>query len=203
MAIKVKRGRHTYWIDAEGLLVPQKHVSEELQRRDEVAEKVVNMAIDLQEEIIKTKAAMQELISAYLEEVADRYDESWQGNAIITSFSGDKQVIVKQHKLMEFDETLQVAKTKIDKCIMEWAKGSRTEIIALVNQAFQVDRKGNLDVRALLKLPSLDIDDSTWREAMDIIQNAVQVRATKEYLNFRVRDENGQLKPLILQFSQL
>lgn len=203
MAITVKRGKHVHWIDAEGLVVPLKHISEKDRRRDEVAEKVVNMAIDLQEDIIKRKAEMREILYSYLEEVAESYGEEWQGNAVITSFSGDKQVQVRQHKLQEFDETLQVAKTKIDKCIVEWSKGSKTELIALVNQAFRVDKKGNLDVRALLKLPSLEIDDPTWKEAMDIIRKAVQVRDTKEYFNFKVRDENGQLKPLTLQFSQL
>lgn len=204
MAIVLKKGKHTFWVDGEGLHVPLKHIDPKDQRRDALVEEVVNMAIDLQETIIKTKEAMREKVYAYLEEVADNYNEEWQGNAIITSFGGDKQVHVRQHKLLEFDETLQVAKTKIDKCIVEWSEGSRTEIIALVNQAFQVDRKGNLDIRALLKLPKLGIENPPlWLEAMEIIEKAVQVRDTKEYLNFRVRDDSGQLKPLSLQFSQL
>lgn len=203
MAITVKRGKHVHWIDAEGLLVPLKHISEKDQKRDALVEKVVNKAIDLQETISREKQEMRELIYAHLDEVAGSFGEEWQGNAVLTSFSGDKQVQVRQHKLQEFDETLNVAKSKIDKCIVEWSAGSKTELIALVNQAFKVDKKGNLDVRALLKLPNLEIDHPIWREAMEIIQRAVQVRDTKEYFNFRVRDENGQLKPLTLQFSQL
>ena len=104
MAISLKKGKHTYWIDAEGLEVPLKHISAEDKERDKLVEDVVNMAIDLREIISKTKQEMREKISAYLDSVADRYDEEWQGNAVITSYSGNKQVQIRQHKLIGFDE---------------------------------------------------------------------------------------------------
>lgn len=72
MAITVKRGKHVHWIDAEGLLVPLKHISEKDQKRDALVEKVVNKAIDLQETISREKQEMRELIYAHLDEVAER-----------------------------------------------------------------------------------------------------------------------------------
>lgn len=203
MAKKIEMNKTVCWIDGQGRCVPLVHVSEAAQDRDFFVENMIARVQRLQDLIISHKTEIQKEVAEYLGAVADRYDEDWAGNAKITNFSQDKRVELKQAQRLTFDETLSVAKSKVDKCIAKWAKGSSTEIIALVNQAFAVDQKGQVDVKAMLKLTELDIQDETWQEAMEIIKDSVTVESTKQYLNFHVKDGTGKWKSIVLNFSAL
>ena len=203
MAKQIIDEKVVYWIDGQGLKVPLKHVSIEAQKRDKFVEEMTDSAQRLQTLIIAYKADMQKRLAEYLEEVAENYGEDWAGNAKIRNFSQDKQVELKQALRLTFDETLSVAKAKVDKCIARWAKGSSSEIVALVNQAFAVDRKGQVDVKAMLKLTDLAIEDPTWVEAMEIVKKSITVESTKQYMNFHLKDSDGKFTPIVLQFSAL
>jgi hypothetical protein len=98
-----------------------------------------------------------------------------------------------------FDERLQAAKVLIDECINEWAKGSRPEIIVLVQQAFQTDKEGNLNVGRILALRRLEITDERWKEAMKAIGESVQVIGTKQYVRIYERvGDTGRYVPIPL-----
>lgn len=201
MATKEKIGKHVYWRDGEGLLVPLKHVSKEDQARDALVEELVAEAEQLNATIAESKARMAGKIQEYLNAVAARYGEEWQGNARIRNFSQDKEVEVSQCKLLAFDETLRVAEVKVKECVKKWSSGSRSEIVALVNQAFRPNQKDQLEVKTLMGLTTLEIDDPAWNEAMETIKNSVTVQSTKQYLNFRTRDEAGVWRSISLNFS--
>lgn len=201
MAIKEKIGKHEYWHDGEGLLVPLKHVSKQDQERDALVNELVADARKLEALIKAFKAQMSAKIDRYLEAEAASYGENWQGNARIRDFTQVIEVEVSNAKLLTFDETLNIAKSKIDNCIARWAPGARTEIIALVNQAFRVNQKGQMDVKALLKLPQLQIEDEEWQAAMAIIQDSVTVAGTRRYINFRERGDDDRWSSIQLNFS--
>lgn len=203
MAKTIKSNETVCWIDGQGRQVPLVHINEEAQRRDMFVEEMVDRAQRLQDLIAAYKAEMQRMMTEYLDELADRYDENWAGNAKITNYSQDKRVELKQANKLTFDETLAVAKAKVDKCINKWSEGASSKIIALVNQAFQVDKRGKVDVDAMLKLTRLDMQDDLWQEAMEIIKNSITVESTKQYLNFHTRDAQGKWKSIVLNFSAL
>ena len=98
-----------------------------------------------------------------------------------------------------FDERLQAAKNLIDECINEWAKGSRPEIMVLVQQAFQTDKEGNLNVGRILALRRLEIADERWKAAMTAIGESVQVIGTKQYVRLYERvGDSGRYVPIAL-----
>ena len=49
-----------------------------------------------------------------------------------------------------FDERLHAAKTLIDECITSWSENSRDEIKVLVNDAFRVDKTGQINTARVL-----------------------------------------------------
>ena len=51
-----------------------------------------------------------------------------------------------------FDERLHAAKTLIDECITSWSENSRDEIKVLVNDAFRVDKTGQINTARVLGL---------------------------------------------------
>ena len=153
--------------------------------------------------MILAKKMITEEVADYLQQVAANYSENWKGNATLRDFSDQYEVEVKIAKKLTFDEKLQVAKSKIDECIKRWSKGSGKKIKTLVNRAFKVDNKGDVDVKTVLSLKKLDFEDDLWNEAMEIISDSVKTQATKTYYNFRYRAKDGSFKPIILNFSSL
>jgi len=203
MAKVLKEGKHTYWIDGEGLKVPYKHVHESDRIRDKAVTSLVSRAKRLQTIIKNEKEAMEREILAYLGEAARREDEEWVGGATISSFSMDSSVTIKVAKRWTFDERLQIAKKKIDQCIENWSGTANTKLVALVNRAFKVDQKDQVDAKQIIGLRTLDIDDPLWNEAMKLIADSQKVQSTKTYFYFQEADEDGKMQTIALDFSNL
>lgn len=197
-----KAGRK-YWKDGEGALVPENYVSPDDKHRDKLVEKIHKRIDQLRAKIEKEKEFIGNEINKYLESIAAEHKEEWEGNATLYNFAKTKQIEVKISKRLVFNEKLQIAKTKIDKLIMKWSDGSNDKIVALVNKAFKVDNKGNADSKLIFGLRSLNIKDKEWKEAMDLIADAVEVDSAKTYFNFRYKDGKGQLRAIPLNFSAL
>ena len=203
MAQVIKRGRATYWVDQDGLEVPKKYLKDVEIKRDKAVTEIFDKIGKLQAEMKQTKEEVEEAIAGFLAERAKEHDEDWQGNATLYDFSKEKMIEVKISKKLAFDESLQIAKSKIDQCIKSWSKGSGQKIKALVNKAFKVDRKGDVDAKTILSLKDMDFEDELWQEAMKIIADSVTVKNTKTYYNFKVKDDAGNMKPIQLNFSRV
>ena len=203
MAKIVKKGKTIYWTDSEGALVPVQYIPADEKKADKMVEKIIGKVENFQAKMKKFKEEMEKELKHYLDNLAEKYDEKWEGNATIYDFGKMKQIEIKVSKHFVFNEKLQIAKQKIDKCIMDWSEGSNKKLIAIINKAFKVDKKGQIDAKRILELKTLDIKDSAWKEAMKLIDESMRVDSTKIYYNFRVKDENGQWKKIPLNFSAL
>lgn len=105
---------------------------------------------------------------------------------------------------LTFGPELEVAKQLIDDRIRRWSEGASNNIRALVDQAFQVDKKGKLNTDRILALRRLKIEDETgdWEKAMNIIGDSVRVIASREYARFHVIDkETGSETPIRLDLA--
>lgn len=201
---KKKDGTGRVWVDKKGNEIPYYYVSKEDRKRDKLTRDVFRQVDKLHQEVLERKEEIVHLINEYLEDVAEQYGEDWKGNATIRDFSDIRKIEVSINERTEFDEKLQVAKAKIDSCINDWARGSSQKIKLLVDKAFRVDKKGRVDKRMLLGLRSLNIDDETWQEAMDIISDSVTIVDTKAYYRFFEREDNrDQYSPVELNFSSV
>ena len=139
----------------------------------------------------------------FLESVAAEYGENWKGNALLRNFDQSKEVQVKYGQTIGFDERLQIAKQLIDKCIEKWSEGSDMKIRMLVNQAFKVDKKGQLDSKMILSLRQVKINDKDWKQAMELIADSVKIENRRKYFIFKRKDVNGDWQTISLNFSYL
>jgi hypothetical protein len=203
MAKIIKEGKHTYWVNGEGLKVPAKLVHEEDKLRDKVVSSLVAKAKQLQIIIKQQKELMEAELLRFLGEAAKREDEEWVGGTTIADYSGTQQATIKVAKRWTFDERLQIAKTKIDKCIELWSGNANSKLLALVNRAFKVDNKGDVDAKQIMGLRTLKIDDELWMEAMELIADSQKVQGTKTYFYFQEADEAGKMQTIVLDFSAL
>jgi Protein of unknown function (DUF3164) len=178
------------WIDAAGDHIPVKYVDPVDKRRDRMIEKVFKQALKVQESIRGLKELTKEEVTRYLDWLAEKNGEESLnpgGNYELRTFFGDKQIKIKVNKMTEFDERLQVAKQKIDKCLERWADGGNANLKTVVMFAFKVDKKGNVDTQRILGLRKLKIKDTEWNAAMELITDAITFTGTRKYLQFQIK----------------
>jgi len=75
-----------------------------------------------------------------------------------------------------------LAKQLVDECIHDWSDDAAPELKALVNDAFQVDKKGNVDTKRILSLRKFDIQDPRWLKAMEAISDSLTVVGSRTYI---------------------
>lgn len=203
MATEIKKGNRIYWLDGEGYEVPKNYVPKDDQDRDALVTKIIDDVIALNKQISEFRVDVFRVVDNHLNKVAHQYGEEWRGNAWIYDFSKERMIEVKVNKKLAFDERLQLAKQKIDNYIKGLVKMSGKEIVMLINKAFNVDKRGNVDVQQILGLRSLKIDHPEWLAAMKLIDEATQVESTKKYLTFKAKNEDGEWETISLNFSAL
>lgn len=203
MANTVKNGKVVYWIDGEGVETPEKYIDKSLKDRDAFVSSKVAKARQMHT-ILKTfKLQMEHDIAKFLDDSAQREGEEWVGGTTLYNFSMDESISIKIAKKWTFDEKLQIAKQKIDKVIEARSEGSDDLIVALVNRAFKVDSKGEVDAKQMIGLRQLKVDDPLWNEAMELIADSQKVQSTKTYFYFQEAGEDGKMKSIVLDFAAL
>lgn len=195
-----------YRTNAKGHLVPENLVSPVDSLRDGVVNQLVIAAKKAQHEMIEFKQSAFGDVTAFVELSAEKYGaelKSKRGNMTLLSFDGKRKVQVQSADRISFDERLQAAKALIDKCIERWTEGGNSNLTALIHDAFNVDKEGNIDARRILALRRVQIDDDDWKRAMQAISDAVQVTGSTEYIRFYEKDSDGKFQAISLDFASL
>lgn len=203
MAKTIKNGKTVYWIDGEGVETPEKYIDKSLKDRDAFVSKQVAKARQMHMLISNFKKQMESDLARFLEMSAQREGEEWIGGTTLWNFSMDESITIKVAKRWTFDEKLQIAKQKIDRVIANRSEGSDDLIVALVNRAFKVDSKGEVDAKQMIGLRQLKVDDELWNEAMELIADSQKVQSTKTYFYFQEAGADGKMVSIVLDFAAL
>lgn len=180
--------------DAKGRWVPIALVKEIDLARHELVLELVERARHASEFLAHFKHDVMADIDAFVDLSAEKYQVHLggkKGNVTLTTYDGRYKIVRAMADRLVFDERLQVAKELVDGCITEWTTGSRDEIRALVEHAFQVDKQGKISTERVLGLRKLDIKSDRWREAMRAIADSVQIASTTAYVRFYERVGEG------------
>ena len=195
-----------FWLDAAGDAVPPKHVKPEDKAKDRLVEKLINIAQKLSGKLGEFKEQTYEEIEGFIEMLEKKYGiptRTKEGNKVFTNFSGNLKIEVRAHKQLDFDEKLNLAKELIDGCINKWSENSRSEIVVLVKDAFKVDEKGKVDRNRILGLRKLNIKDADWKKAMEIISDSLTVTGKRQYVQFWVKNEDGEWDSVPLDIARV
>jgi hypothetical protein len=195
-----------YMTDSQGRQVPAELVSEIDKLRDQTVRRIAEEAMNMKGVLDDFKKRIRDDIYTFAEISSERYGKSWggkKGNITLTSYDGKYRLIVAMNDNIVFDERLQIARQIIGQCLDKWSSGSRPEIRVLVNDAFQVDKAGNISTARVLGLRRLEISDPDWQKAMQAITESIQISGTKQYLRFYERDGNGEYKQIPLDIAAL
>jgi hypothetical protein len=194
-----------YMTDSKGRLVPADMVPEVDKTRDELVKSIIRGAVETRGVLHKFKTYVLGEVNAFVELSLEKYGVEWggnKGNISLLSFDGMYRVQVAISEYLTFDERLQAAKKLIDECITKWTEGSRSELKALINNAFQVDKQGKINTGRILGLRRLEITDPTWEKAMQAISDSLQVVGSKTYIRVYQRQEpDGRWEPVSLDVA--
>jgi hypothetical protein len=189
--------------DAQGRKIPVKVLHTEILEKEAAVKKAMGVALKLQEQIITDKQKLIGIIEKYLNDAARRNGLEWKGNALLFTFDEKYKIEMRFREKIQFGIELQLAKQKIDECIKAWSVDSNDNLKAIINEAFQVDKRGQLARYRIFALRRYKIKDPIWKEAMELIDKAIMVTSTKQYISFAVRDEAGNYNKVVLNFSTL
>lgn len=179
-----------YRENALGHLVPVDQIQPIDLARDELVVEKARKIKAMQEELKRLKAEIMGDVEAFISMSAEQYGVligGQKGNVTLISFDGRFKLRRQISENLSFDERLQAAKALIDECIKDWTQGSRTELQALVNDAFQVDKEGRINTGRILGLRRLKIEDDRWLRAMNAISDSLQVTGTTAYVRLYER----------------
>jgi hypothetical protein len=174
-----------YKQDAKGRLVPLATIKPIDLARDQLVQEIVAKAKALNAALASFKSSVFADIGAFVDLSVERYDTRLggaKGNVTLVSFDGRFKVLRAIADTLTFDEGLQAAKALIDECVHEWTEGARSEIRALINDAFNVDKEGKISTGRILSLRRLDIQDEKWQRAMSALSDSVRVQCSRSYI---------------------
>lgn len=178
-----------------GHLVPEEAIAEIDLDRDELVGELFKAAEQLQLAMRNFKQRAMGDVEAFIELAAEKYDAKVggaKGNVSLLSFDGSKKVMIAIGDTLHFDERLVAAKSLVDDCIHEWTEGSRSEIKALVEHAFQTDKEGKINTGRILELTRLSIEHPKWKQAMLAIKDSMQIVSSKSYIRLYTRDSGAE-----------
>lgn len=193
-----------YMKDGKGRLVPVDTVRDIDKARDTFVRELIGKVKDLSLILSDFKKHCMADIGAFVDMSAEEYGAKIggiKGNVQLSSFDGAYRVKLVMAETVAFDERLQAAKKLVDECITEWAEGSRGEIKVLVNDAFDVDKEGNICTWKVLSLRRYKIDDDRWKRAMDAISDSLHTVDVKPYVRFYERNAAGQMVQISLDVA--
>lgn len=194
-------------LDAQGRHVPESMIKPLDLMRDELVMAIVGKTQELNLALVDFKAKVFGEVDALVAVAADEYGAKLggaKGNVTLFSYNGRYKVVRAKADNIRFDERLQGAKALIDECLQEWVKGSRPEIITLINDAFKVDQAGNIRTGSVLALRRLEITDERWIRAMQAISDAVTVVTTSSYVRVYERvGDTDQYQPISLDIAKV
>lgn len=192
-----------YYRKSDGSLVPEDTVKDTDKLRDQtvycIAEKILNM----RQEMIKVKADVIEDIDAFMETMSEQYGVNLggdKGNLTLSSYDGGIKIQYYNNEYITFNEGILIAKQLIDEYLTDATRNAPSSLKQIVESAFNM-RQGKMDVKQILKLRSLNIDDSRWVKAMQIIDESKQVHSGRKSLRLYMRNRHDEFEVIPLDFT--
>lgn len=198
-----RKDENGLWLNKRGEPTHPDLIRPDEKLKDELVEKLIEAASELNALLNKFKKDAFGETNDYFELLLQKYQvdakkNSKKGNLTLENFSGTMKIQIANADTISFDEKLQVAKIKIDECLHELTEGASPEIKTLITRAFEVDKKGDVNVKNILALKAYEITHPLWLEAMAIIDESIEIVGSKSYIRFYTRENTTKPYKLIV-----
>ena len=193
------------WRNQKGRFIPTANVSVYDQKKERMLISLLRGAQQLSEDLQEFKRGAFAMWRAFEAEALEDYGVETttdRGNGTLYSFDQQYKVQMNSCSVIEFDSRIKAAQSLISELLREWGKNADENIMAIVNSAFETDQKGLINVRRILGLNRIKIQDDRWTVAMQAIQDSIIEVDRASYLNFYRRVEvNGKTQWELIPLS--
>ena len=189
--------------DSRGAWMPESSIKPQDILKDDLVESAADKIVDMRDKMKQLNQEIKDEIRAYIELIGEKYGvklKGNKGNITLTSYDGKTRIVISISESIYLDENVIAAKELIDEYLEDEIKDASFDIKQLVTSAFRV-KQGVLDVRSILKLRSLRIDDERWKKAMDIIADSIVVKSSKSCLRLYKQNAEGSMEYVPLDFA--
>lgn len=193
----------TTMIDARGNQVPARYVRPEDKKRDKLVRKHFTNAVKINKALQRFKSDLMADSESFVEAMKNEHNilrGGKKGNLTFTSFDGSLRIEIAQHDSIQFNEKLQLAQELLNQWIRGKANGIDADLQILIDDAFYSTR-GTIRISKVLSLLRHNIKDETWKSAMQLIRESIQVSSSKEYIRFYKKGPDGTFEYLPLDIS--
>jgi hypothetical protein len=206
-AIKKQKSSDKMWVDESGSQIPYNRTTKYERAAEAATFQIAQEANKLHIQLFQFKEFIRAEAHRLYELFTKENGQIGKGKGTATFYNFDRsiKVMVKVSEQIVFDEnTIQLAKEKLDELIMEGLEGAKDFIKPLVMDAFQ-KTNGNLDTKRVLGLRrhTSRINRPLYTEAMNLIDKAIRRPSTKEYFQVWIKDENGEYQDIQLNFASV
>ncbi len=193
-------------IDASGNAVPVKYVSTYDKKKDKIV-KAIHV------KFAKLRESMEKLVVDTIKDIALLKEDlprdiGVKGNFSATSFDGKVKIELRQQYNIKLDE--RVAKAR--NLMLEYAEGllkklsnndgSEKALRSIIMNAFEANSAGILPYTKILALLRLDIHDSRWLEARELLVDSIKPEKGKCYLYCSYRPNiQKEYQPILLNLA--
>lgn len=205
--IKKQKSSDKSWVDESGTAIPYDRTTK-YERASEVSTfKIAQEAFKLHVQLVQYKEYVRHEVHRLYDLFTKENGVIGKGKGSATFFNFDRsiKVMAKVNEQITFDEnTIQLAKEKLDELLMEGLEGAKDFVKPLVMDAFQ-KTNGNLDTKRVLGLRrhTSRINRPLYTEAMQLIDKSIRRPSTKEYFQVWVRNDEGEYEDIQLNFASL
>lgn len=198
------------WRDESGNFIPYDRTkgSERANERKlpSLAKERISLRKSLEAHKRKCFEVGRELYQIFIDENGGKAPKS-KGKGNVTRYNFDRSIKIEinVNEAIQFDESLlQLAKDKLDELLNDGLQSAKDFIKPLVMDAFN-NSGGNLDTKRVLGLRRYAdrIPDVRYKEAMNLIDQAIRKPESKEYFSLYVRDDEGKYVDVHLNFSNI
>lgn len=183
-----------YWLTPKGRFIPAQNVSPYDQRKEAVLLPLCIWAEEIAAQLVAFKAWAFQAWCDFDGEAAAEYGVdilTEKGNGTAYLYNGAYKVTMKSAGVLEFDNRLNAARELIKQCLDAWLGHSAPEATAIIASALEINANGLVNVRKVLGLRRLKIDDERWQAAMQAVNDAVQEVGRASYLQIYRRKQTG------------
>jgi hypothetical protein len=181
-----------YMVDAKGALIPIEMVKAVDRLEDELVRTLFAPARELATQAAEFKAKTFADIDAYNDLLAERYGAKAtvggaKGNITLAAFDGTLRITVQIADVRRFGSAILAAKKLVDECVVDWLVNSNPELAVIVNDAFQIDKEGDMNHGRIFALLRYNITDPRWLAAMDAIRDSITIEGSRRHVRFHTR----------------
>jgi hypothetical protein len=181
-----------YIRNAKGHLVPVSTVQDSELLEDQTVRKILSFATPLASQVARFRQHCFDDVDALIDLLSAQYGVKkggQKGNLTLMSFDNLQKVTVQIGETLAFGPQLQAAKTLIDECLKDWSEHANENLVAIVDNAFQVDKEGQISRSRMFGRLRHKSEDVRWNNAMQAVKDSMRVVGTKRYVRTYYRSD--------------